>query len=1180
MSEGTAGVLVVTPSYTGARTETILVGMGDVGGAIAARAAAKVAQDAAADALASEVASEADRVQTGLDRVQTGLDRTQTGLDRIATAADRVQTGLDRIATAADRVQTGQDAADAADSAAAALAAQEDIHTNWQDKLDAADEAATTATTQAGIATTQAGAATTQAGIATTQAGIATTAANSHAVNTVAELRDLPNPDVLKSVNTLGCTAVGDGGGGFWRWHANSEAADDTGVVVKPTAVSGAGRWLRVFSGCLVYPEWFGAVGDGTANDTAALQAALNTLFEVHGSPGKTYLVKRAATPWSVEYNGETLSFPRAQHCLLWASQMKWVGNGSIIKLADQQEGDHRHVTFTATISGTTMTVTNVVTTDERSLTLGATISGSGISGNPTIVSQLSGSTGLAGTYQLSTAQTITSPTTLTSGYGGCSMVAARYMAIQLASYDANRPVISEENTHFQGILDNNGDNQSAKAVYKYSGSITPTFYANSINKSYFDIEIGKAIYFGFYAFGDDNTCNLNIKTAWGDGGSFIGSRWNCPSLVADDIIGPEAGQSTPSGLLGNVYLFDVNDSSIGKIIGTNCDSGTKVQADTKNTTFDYIYLAGRPGGYGCIAKFQGDFRDGIQNIKVGSIYVQNSSSAGLYFYRCKNVSIDSYTGVNNRGVSQGFANDIYVLGSQQVDIKHVNITHIVEASSPILVKALPIQVSFVGSIDGDTLTITSITGLPVSINALLGGSGVLEDTYITEFIGGTGYEGTYRVNKSQIIGSQSFTANYSTSSSIDIGVCNVDLPQGVTDVWDASVTYDMNDYVVGESPTTVYRSLKRNNLNHAVTDAAWWSGVTIERNVVPVMVNGGTASTSNTYNEQFVYPELSRVSIDSLNVYVDPKNTYWAAPLVRGSAHQVNINKAYVNVPISQYASSDAGHPYRNNRPFFDQHAFSLSRYSAATTYARNTIVLGESPSTVIYRSLKAGNIGNALPSGADTEWWQTLPNPYLPLNQGSIETGPILFKGASSYGVVKLANNATQTVVTAANTTYPFGSAPAFGLGQFNQSAPILRLDPVGKYAGTGTNGYIRSNMFNETDFSPVVGAFNAGGGLTISHPKTPIAGDFFVRWTLLGYQCPGSGVWLYRAAGQRNLQALTTANLSAIGGTANTTEKYEGRLVWNSTTKRVMRASGSEAASTWEAIDGDAAATITPA
>ena len=76
-----------------------------------------------------------------------------------------------------------------------------------------------------------------------------------------------------------------------------------------------------VLSG-FVTPEAFGAVGDGVTNDTAALQAALDTLQEVRGSPGKTYLVRRVAG---------------TRYCLRWQTGMRWVGGGSTIKLANNE---------------------------------------------------------------------------------------------------------------------------------------------------------------------------------------------------------------------------------------------------------------------------------------------------------------------------------------------------------------------------------------------------------------------------------------------------------------------------------------------------------------------------------------------------------------------------------------------------------------------------------------------------------------------------------------------------------------------------------------------------------------------------------------------------------------------------------------------------------------------------
>lgn len=70
-----------------------------------------------------------------------------------------------------------------------------------------------------------------------------------------------------------GTTKVGDGGEGRWHFEPGSTTTTNLGTVVASTGV--AGRWKRDYTGGLNV-RWFGAKGDGSVDDSAAIQAALD----------------------------------------------------------------------------------------------------------------------------------------------------------------------------------------------------------------------------------------------------------------------------------------------------------------------------------------------------------------------------------------------------------------------------------------------------------------------------------------------------------------------------------------------------------------------------------------------------------------------------------------------------------------------------------------------------------------------------------------------------------------------------------------------------------------------------------------------------------------------------------------------------------------------------------------
>lgn len=112
-----------------------------------------------------------------------------------------------------------------------------------------------------------------------------------------------------------GYAEVADGGGGVFTYVSTSNEADNDGTIVEPS--TGIGRWYRVYSGPL-NARWFGATGDGTTDDTDAIQAALDQAADGNGAttvqggavfiPAGIYVVSSLTMERGVTLFGEGLT--------------------------------------------------------------------------------------------------------------------------------------------------------------------------------------------------------------------------------------------------------------------------------------------------------------------------------------------------------------------------------------------------------------------------------------------------------------------------------------------------------------------------------------------------------------------------------------------------------------------------------------------------------------------------------------------------------------------------------------------------------------------------------------------------------------------------------------------------------------------------------------------------------
>src|SRR5829696_3054730 len=122
---------------------------------------------------------------------------------------------------------------------------------------------------------------------------------NARIVLTIAALNALDTTGLSSddAVYVLGYYAEGDEGGGLFRWSPAAAAADDGGMVIRPTvgaAATGNGRWLRVYESKTANVLHFGAKNDNTGDQQAAVDAA--SLWVTQGFTGAAINTTMAGT--------------------------------------------------------------------------------------------------------------------------------------------------------------------------------------------------------------------------------------------------------------------------------------------------------------------------------------------------------------------------------------------------------------------------------------------------------------------------------------------------------------------------------------------------------------------------------------------------------------------------------------------------------------------------------------------------------------------------------------------------------------------------------------------------------------------------------------------------------------------------------------------------------------------
>lgn len=159
-----------------------------------------------------------------------------------------------------------------------------------------------------------------------------------------------------------------------------------------------------------------------------------------------------------------------------------------------------------------------------------------------------------------------------------------------------------------------------------------------------------------------------------------------------------------------------------------------------------------------------------------------------------------------------------------------------------------------------------------------------------------------------------------------------------------------------------------------------------------------------------------------------------------------------------------------------------------------------------------------------------------------------------------------------------------------QASGSARVFRADDTAGALSAFMDGaglvYANNRVYGETGlrYATSSGTYNDRGlyvpsaspeGATTANPGSLAAVTAGGAQQTLWVKESGGGNTGWKAA-LTQPEEVAAADIAAVGNAINTTGKFTGKLVWDSTNNRMMRSSGSAAASAWYVIDGSASVT----